>query len=292
MALTPTDQARPKSDRVARIGSNNIASGQGVMNGGRPRPLWARTRGRRSTRIRGWQGCRRAMAEKDHSRASLSWALGTPDWHVQEGGVGKGRDARWEERSSAMLVKRRGLIQAQEPYADKIPNKRQLAVYECSKPGAHIRSYAKAMIQEVGRALPSRTRTTWAKATAMPSLAKQQQQKRESDGKIVATRVKLLEVALYRLSNELSCVGLALWRRLVSTRLVSPFRVWLYPSIRALVLALTWSARASDWILLVVLRESNTTTWSGFGGRRTTGPCIAALQHRLAMKGSAVGKIH
>lgn len=51
-----------------------------------------------------------------------------------EGSVG--RDARWEERSSAMLVKRRGLIQAQEPYADKIPNKRQLAVYECSKPGA------------------------------------------------------------------------------------------------------------------------------------------------------------
>lgn len=33
------------------------------------------------------------MAEKDHSRASLSWALGTPDWHVQEGGVGKGERA-------------------------------------------------------------------------------------------------------------------------------------------------------------------------------------------------------
>ncbi|PTB65686.1 hypothetical protein BBK36DRAFT_1141636 [Trichoderma citrinoviride] len=148
-------QARPKMDRAARIGSNSIVSGQGVMNGGRPRPLWARRRERRSTRIRGWQGWRRAMAEPDHSRASLFMG-------------------------------------------------------------------------------------PWYARFARP----------------------ILEVTLYRPSDELSSVyhryGYTLRARpLASSRLVSS---------RLVLPALTWSARASDWVLLVSLHESNTTTWSGFGG--------------------------
>lgn len=73
---------------------------------------------------------------------------------------------------------------------------------------------------------------------------------------------------------------------------MSSFRVWLYPSL----LALMWSARADDWCYWCYSTRAARATWSGFGGGSpvvglgcTAAPCmaaIAAMQHRLG-EGSA-----